>query len=39
MRRKQLKIISYSYLAANALVIVELVVLFGVKNSQVVNCA
>lgn len=39
MRRKQLKIISYSYLAANALVIVELIVLFGVKNTSVANCA
>lgn len=39
MRRKQLKIISYSYLASNMLVIVELVILFGVKNAHVVNCA
>ena len=39
MRRKQLKIISYSYLAANMLVIVELVILFGLSNRHVVNCA
>jgi len=39
MRRKQLMIISYSYLAANMLVIVELIILFGFKDPALINCA
>ena len=32
MRRKQLKLISVAYLAANMLVLVELVLIFGASN-------
>ena len=39
MRKKQLKVIAYSYLAANMLVVVELALLFGIKNPAMANCA
>ena len=39
MRRKQLKLISVSFLAANMLVIIELIILFAVKNPALANCA
>ena len=38
MRRTQLKIISWSYLAANMFVFIELILLFGVKNPRMGNC-
>ena len=38
MRRKQLSLISISYLAANMLVIVELCLLFGMRGPEVANC-
>lgn len=39
MRRKQLQLISYSYITANMLVIAELFTLFGVKDPAFTNCA
>ena len=39
MRRRQLKLISYAYLFANMLVLVELALLFGIKNQALQNCA
>ena len=38
MRRKQVKWVSYSYLAGNMLVFVELTLAFAVKNNHVGNC-
>ena len=39
MRRKQLRLISLSYITANMLVIAELVTLFGIKDPAFTNCA
>ena len=39
MRRKQLKLISHSYLAANMLVVVEIALFFGVKSPGLQDCA
>lgn len=38
-RKQQLKLISYTYLAANMLVIVEIILIFGVNKEGVQNCA
>ena len=39
MRRKQLKVISWSYLIANLLVFAELLLIFGTHNENLGQCA
>ena len=39
MRRTQLKLISYSYLIANMLVVIELIVLFGTTTDSLATCS
>ena len=39
MRRKQVSLISITYLVSNMLVLVELVLIFGVSNEALTNCA
>ena len=38
-RKQQLRLISYTYLAANIFVIAEIILIFGVKNPGLNDCA